>query len=138
MYLSYKGLSDASTSTQLPNGKYAFEIDAQNADYESPNKGTKGIEVKMHIIEGMDFDDGTSTVGLQRTIRLWYPNKDQKDGGKFCLGRLNEFATACGLDTSSNGFDTEDLVGRRFVCRCKIKTDDKGQDSEEFDNFKAY
>ena len=95
------------------------------------------MEVKCHVIEGMDFEDGSSTIGMQRTMRLFYPNPSMKDGGKFALGRLNEFAKACGLDTSADGFDSDDLVGQRFSCRYQIKTGDKG-DNEDFDKFKVY
>jgi len=128
--INFEGLADASTSTQLPAGTYAFGIDSVNPEYASPTKGTKGLEVKCHVIDGVEFDDGSSTIGLQRTLRLWYPNKDQKDQGKFCLGRLNEFAQACGLDTSENEFDENDLVGANFKCRCRIK-----DDNEDFDKF---
>jgi hypothetical protein len=138
MRLSFEGLSSASTSTQLPVGPYAFEIDSVNGEYESPNTGSKALEVKAHIIDGVDFEDGSSTIGLQRTLRFWHPAGGQKDGGKFCLGRMNEFLQACGLDTGNDEVDTDDLVGCKFKSRCKIKTDDQGRANEEFDKFKAY
>jgi hypothetical protein len=139
MRLSFEGLASASTSTQLPAGPYAFEIDLVNGEYESPNTGSKALEIKCHIVDGVDFDDGSSTVGLQRTLRFWHPAGDQKDGGKFCLGRINEFVLACGLDTGDDGFDDEDLVGRKFKARCRIKKDKKtDRDNEEFDKFGAY
>lgn len=138
MKINFAGLATASTSTQLPAGQYAFEIDSIDADYEARNTGSKALEVKAHVIEGMDFDDGSSTVGLVRTLRFWYPTPNQKDGGKFCLGRLNEFLKACGMDTSDDGFDTDDLPSRRFMCRAKVKVDEQGRDNEEYDRFKEY
>lgn len=136
MKVSFEGLGNATTSTQLPVGQYEMNIDAVDAEYESQEKGSKALEVKVHIEGGMDFDDGTSTVGLQRTLRFWYPTPSQKDGGKFCKGRLNEFVQACGLDTEDDSFDTDDLVGASFRCRCRIKTDAENRVSEEYDRFK--
>jgi len=138
MRVQFEGMANASTSTQLPQGPFAFAIDMIDPDYESKEKQTKGLEVKCHVIDGVDFEDGSSTIGLQRTMRFWYPNKGQKDGGKFCLGRLNEFVQSCGLDTSDDGFDAEDLVGQQFKCRVKIKTDEQGRENEEYVGFKAY
>jgi len=135
MRINFEGLSSASTSSQLPTGPYAFTVDAVNPDYASQDKGTKALEVKCHVIDGVDFEDGSSTMGLQRTLRFWYPNGDQKDGGKFCLGRLNEFVKACGVDTSKDGFDPDELLGTSFKARCRIKAGTNGTPNEEFDRF---
>lgn len=135
MRINFEGLSNATTVTRLPKGLYEFQIDSVNADHVAKT-GARALEVVAHVTDGMDFDDGSSTVGLRRTMRFWYPNSNQKDGGKFCLGRLNDFVKACGMDTSRDEFDTDDLIGQSFRCRVKIVTDDRG-DNEEYDKFKA-
>lgn len=137
MELFFEGLHDATTSTLLPAGPVVFGIDSVDPEYVSPEKGTKGLRVECHVVDGVQFDDGTSPIGLPRALTFWHPHAGQKDSGKFCKGRINEFVQACGISTEGHKFETDDLIGKSFQCRVKIKESDRGK-QEDYSDFEPY
>ena len=139
MNLNFAGLSKVSTSTLLPAGVVAFEVQAVNPEYVSPGTGSQAIEIKCRVVNGPDFEDGTSCVGMVRTVRLWYPKPTQKDGGKACLTRIKQWAEACGLVIGDDdGFDPEAAVGVTFVAKVKHQMGQNGEPQEDYSGFKAY
>lgn len=136
--LHFENLHNAKTSIRLPAGPYALCIDAVDPNYVA-GTGSEGLEIKAHVIQGMDFDDGSSTIGVNRTIRLFYPTDKQKDGGKFCLGQLNELGQACGaVDPDTDELDTDALPGATFAVDFEITKDKNGRESENWKNFREF
>jgi len=142
--LEFDGVTSIEGHMLLPKGTYAFEIDSVNPGHVAKEKGSRALEVKAHVIEGVDFEDGTSTVGMERTMRLWFPTPAQKDGGNSCGRRFVEFGGACGarvtFDKASARLVVEDIdefVGARFVCQVAWQ-EYKGENQEDYKNYKAY
>jgi hypothetical protein len=143
--LQFDGITSIEGHMLLPKGAYAFEIDGNDPEYKSKDKGSRALELKVHVIEGPDFDDGTSTVGMERHMRLWFPTASQSDGGNSCARRFIEIANAAGVpgvtydkDSKSVSIDdTDEFNGRRFVCTVAYQ-DYKGENQEDYKNYKPY
>jgi len=143
--LQFDGITSIEGHMLLPKGTYAFEIDKADPEYKSKEKGTRALELTVHVVEGPPFDDGTSTVGLERHMRLWFPNKSQKDGGNACGRRFVEIGEAAGVpgitfdkDTQKLEIEeTDEFVGKRFVCDIAYQ-DYKGEDQEDYKKFRVY
>jgi hypothetical protein len=141
--LHFDGITSIEGHMLLPKGTYAFEIDSTDPNYQSKDKGTRALELKCHVVEGVDFEDGTSTVGMERTMRLWFPNKSQKDGGNSCARRFVEVGAACGVnvaydkDAQAVDLESDDFIGTRFVATVAYQ-DYNGQPQEDYKQYKAY
>ena len=142
--LSFENLASIEGHLTLPKGTYAFEIDGVNPEYKSKDKGSRALSLKMHVVEGVDFEDGTSTVGLEKRIELWFPTPEQSDGGASCGRRFVEFGAACNVAVSYNKEarvldvpETDDFIGARFVVTVAHR-DYNGQPQEDYKNYKRY
>ena len=144
--LQFDGIGSIEGHLLLPKGTYAFEIDSIDPNYKSKDKGSRAMRMKLHVIEGVDFEDGTSTVGMEKTMDLWFPTPAQSDGGASCGRRFVELAAACGIpgavtfDKESKVLAVEDtdlFVSQRFVVTVAHR-DYNGQPQEDFKNYKAY
>jgi len=146
--LEFDGIDSIEGHMLLPKGTYSFEIDSVNPNYMSKGSEEKApsraLELKCHVIEGVDFDDGTSTSGMERTMRLWFPTAGQKDGGNSCARRFVEFGNACGASVSYDKDskrvvveDIDEFIGARFVCTVAYQVYN-GNNQEDYKNFKVY
>ena len=143
--LEFAGISSIEGHMLLPKGVYGFEIDKADPEYKSKEKGSRALELAVHVIEGPDFDDGTSTVGMERHMRLWFPTPTQTDGGNSCARRFIEIANAAGVPGVSFNKEmktveieeTEEFIGKRFACTVAYQ-DYKGENQEDYKSYKKY
>jgi hypothetical protein len=140
MDLNYEGM-DKDLRDTLVDGKYVFGVDGVDFEYVSTNKGTRGIHVQLHVIEGpyQDEEQTINPMGSTKFLDLWYPTPTQKDGGTMCKKRINAWLDSMGLhDARLAGTPINEtlILGQSFVCKVKAATmKDSDREKEEYFDF---
>lgn len=122
MRLEVEGLSADAGEKQKPVPPGMYQMIVANVEDKvtkgGDNPGRPMLAIKAQILGG--DHDGRPLFG-----NFVVPNKaiDDDKAYTFMRSQLKRFCIACGVNVEADGFDTQDLMGKKFTGVTKIKND---------------
>lgn len=118
----------------VPAGKYEMQIisvDEGETGPTSKNPGAPMLKVKCRIIDGEHAERVLFT-----NIMIPTANMDE-NAIKLNRARLKRLCMACGLNITTDGLDTQDLIGATFMGVVGVRKD-KNDPNKEFNDINDY
>ena len=136
---SYDGIDDVAAQSgdfQPPKpGSYLFKT--IDIEVGSSQKGDQMLTIRSEVVGAADGRP-SAEVGKHVWARYTWSNNEKERSRAFARGRFKTGLLALGVSNFTEGFNTEDLVGRKFTASVTNRTYQKvGADGQETDNVSA-